>query len=333
MPSRMPAPTRRSQDGRKRSPCLRQLDEAAERVREAHVLDRPASTSSSRGEQTRYARHCARETATFSRFRDMRKSMPRGASSPARGRHREEDDRRLLPLELVHRADARRRPAAARRAAAPARCRARRRSRPRRSAPRPSSRSSLAAAARSRRAIAAASSSDDVELPSCSTGSQRRPVPSRVVRSRARRATRAGPRRTRRRRKRQTSGCMRHEWSRKRPMSSGTVACSPSRCSSTERPAPAGWIACVTCASCTGSPSRTSVRAPCRARARRRATPARPRRRRGSRASRRAPRARRASAVPATSSTSASAKSSAVVVALDRWPLVDRLRACRPSPS
>ena len=32
--------------------------------------------------------------------------MPRGASSPARGRHREEDDRRLLPLELVDRADA-----------------------------------------------------------------------------------------------------------------------------------------------------------------------------------------------------------------------------------
>ena len=81
-----------------------QLDEAAERVREPHVLDRPQSTSSSGGAQTRYARHCARETATFSRFRDMRKSIPRGASL-ARGGHREEDDRRLLALELVDRAD------------------------------------------------------------------------------------------------------------------------------------------------------------------------------------------------------------------------------------
>ena len=41
-----------------------------------------ACTSSSRGAQTRYARHCARETATLSRFRDMRKSIPRGAYAP-----------------------------------------------------------------------------------------------------------------------------------------------------------------------------------------------------------------------------------------------------------
>ncbi len=63
------------------------------------------STSSSRGEQTTYARHCARETATFSRFRESRKSSPRGTSSPLERRHRVEDDRRLAALELVDRAD------------------------------------------------------------------------------------------------------------------------------------------------------------------------------------------------------------------------------------
>ena len=43
------------------------------------------STSSSRGEQTRYARHCAREIATLKRFRERRKSSPRGTSSPLDG--------------------------------------------------------------------------------------------------------------------------------------------------------------------------------------------------------------------------------------------------------
>src|SRR5262249_60633814 len=40
------------------------------------------STSSSRGEQATYARHCALETATLSLLRDIRKSRPRGTSSP-----------------------------------------------------------------------------------------------------------------------------------------------------------------------------------------------------------------------------------------------------------
>ena len=41
-----------------------------------------AFTSSSRGEQTRYARQRAREIATFSRLRESRNSSPRGTSSP-----------------------------------------------------------------------------------------------------------------------------------------------------------------------------------------------------------------------------------------------------------
>src|SRR5712691_938830 len=61
--------------------------------------------------------------------------------------------------------------------------------------------------------------------------------------------------------KRHTSGCIRYERSRKRPRSSGIVCASPSRCSSTDTPEPCGWIPCVTCASCNGSPSKTSVRA------------------------------------------------------------------------
>ena len=39
-------------------------------------------TSSSRGLATRYARHRAREIATFSRLRESRNSRPRGTSSP-----------------------------------------------------------------------------------------------------------------------------------------------------------------------------------------------------------------------------------------------------------
>jgi hypothetical protein len=39
-------------------------------------------TSRSRGEHTRYARHFAREIATFKRFRENRNSIPRGTSSP-----------------------------------------------------------------------------------------------------------------------------------------------------------------------------------------------------------------------------------------------------------
>ena len=40
------------------------------------------STSSRRGEQTRYARHSAREIATLKRLREKRNSRPRGTSSP-----------------------------------------------------------------------------------------------------------------------------------------------------------------------------------------------------------------------------------------------------------
>ena len=59
----------------------------------------------------------------------------------------------------------------------------------------------------------------------------------------------------------QTSGCMRRVWSRNRPRSGGIVASSPSRCSSTEAPAPGGWTPCETWASWSGSPSRTRLRA------------------------------------------------------------------------
>ncbi len=41
-----------------------------------------SSASSSRGRATRYARHCAREIATFRRLREKRNSSPRGTSSP-----------------------------------------------------------------------------------------------------------------------------------------------------------------------------------------------------------------------------------------------------------
>jgi hypothetical protein len=40
------------------------------------------STNARRGEQTRYARHFAREIATFRGFRESRNSSPRGTSSP-----------------------------------------------------------------------------------------------------------------------------------------------------------------------------------------------------------------------------------------------------------
>ena len=138
--------------------------------------------SSSRGRATRYARHCAREIATLSRFREKRKSSPRGTSSAARARHRVEDDRRLLALELVHGADRDRRRQLARAGSGRARCTARPRSRPRAaSAPRAVARRRTASR-RSRSisaATASASSGDCVRLPSCSTGRKRIPLPAR----------------------------------------------------------------------------------------------------------------------------------------------------------
>ena len=45
------------------------------------------------------------------------------------------------------------------------------------------------------------------------------------------------------------------------PCRGGIVRFSPSRCSSTERPVPSGCVPCETCASCSGSPSSTTLRA------------------------------------------------------------------------
>src|SRR5947199_1365 len=59
----------------------------------------------------------------------------------------------------------------------------------------------------------------------------------------------------------QTSGCMRRVRSRKMPMSGGTVALAPSRCSRTDTPAPSGCVPWETWASCSGSPSRMTLRA------------------------------------------------------------------------
>ena len=64
------------------------------------------SASSRRGAQTSTTRHCARDVATLNRWRLKAKPIPRGASSGGRARHRDEHDRRLLPLELVDGADA-----------------------------------------------------------------------------------------------------------------------------------------------------------------------------------------------------------------------------------
>ena len=59
----------------------RELDEQAERVREPHLPDGAAVRVEQARRATRYARHFAREIATFSRLRENRKSRPRGTSS------------------------------------------------------------------------------------------------------------------------------------------------------------------------------------------------------------------------------------------------------------
>ena len=68
------------------------------------MLDRAAVGIEKTGEQTRYARHFAREMATFRRFR-REEFESAGNVVAARAGHRVEDDRRLLPLELVDGAD------------------------------------------------------------------------------------------------------------------------------------------------------------------------------------------------------------------------------------
>ena len=181
-----------------------------------------------------------------------------------RGRHREEDDRRLLTLELVDRPDR-----DALRAAAPARsltCAlngATTMTSPRRDRPRRRRSESVHVPAEQPLDLRADSLRLLLGRGRVPHVRDRQPAEAGAERARLRVARRrpsaAGPRRTRRRCNRQTSGCMRNERSRKRPMSSATVARSPSRCASTERPASPGCTPCVTCASCTGSPSSTIV--------------------------------------------------------------------------
>ena len=59
-----------------------QLDEAAQCVREAHLLDRAAVDLQEARRADEVGGHRAREIATFSRLREKRNSSPRGASSP-----------------------------------------------------------------------------------------------------------------------------------------------------------------------------------------------------------------------------------------------------------
>ena len=66
---------------------VRAHQRAASTKRQSAFASRICSTvrqfaSSSRGLATRYARHFAREIATLRRFRENRKSRPRGTSSP-----------------------------------------------------------------------------------------------------------------------------------------------------------------------------------------------------------------------------------------------------------
>ena len=138
------------------------------------------SASSSAGAQTSTARHCAREVATLKRLAVEREADPARRVLGGRARHRDEDDRRLLPLELVDRADRDRLRAGASAASAPARCTARRRGRRSSRSGRVAPFSSVNGVPRSSSiaaAIASASSTDDWLRPSCSTGSQAGPLP------------------------------------------------------------------------------------------------------------------------------------------------------------
>jgi hypothetical protein len=108
---------------------VRHLHETAQRVDEAHLLDRARARFEKRGLATMIARHIARETATFSRLRENRNSRLRGNVLGARRRHRVEHDRRLRPwnLSTVPTGTSASPARPARRAAvAPARCTARR---------------------------------------------------------------------------------------------------------------------------------------------------------------------------------------------------------------
>ena len=65
------------------------------------------ATRTSAGDATTIAAQRARDVATFSRLREYRNSIPRGASSAVERRHRVDRDRRLLALEPVDGADPR----------------------------------------------------------------------------------------------------------------------------------------------------------------------------------------------------------------------------------
>ena len=67
-------------------------------------------TSSSSGDPTTIASACARDTATLSRLGLSRNSAPARRLVERGGAERHDHDRRLLPLELVHRPDPRRWP-------------------------------------------------------------------------------------------------------------------------------------------------------------------------------------------------------------------------------
>jgi len=68
------APTHASNQGH----LLCELDEAAQRVGEAHLVDRAAVDLKQAWATDEVARHCAREMATFRRLRESRNSSPRG---------------------------------------------------------------------------------------------------------------------------------------------------------------------------------------------------------------------------------------------------------------
>ena len=128
--------------------------------------------------------------------------------------------------------------------------------------------------------------------------------------------------------KRQTSGCIRHVWSRNTPRSGGTVSRVAEQVLEHRDARPARVVPWLTCASCCGSPSRTTLRAAPRHRpARRRARPGPPRRRTARRPPRAAPRAPTATACRRSGCTSLARREVGVARARTRCAaLVDRLR-------
>ena len=84
---------------------IRVLNQQAQRVREAHLLDRPAVRieETRRTDEVRQALGARdRDVEAVAAEEELDVARDLGA---ARGRHREEDDRRLLSLELVDGAD------------------------------------------------------------------------------------------------------------------------------------------------------------------------------------------------------------------------------------